>query len=85
VGAALLSAALWIRVQAAPRASALAARPVAPRDGNPRQINLPSGILQSAISRSTKIHRAGPAALHFEQIDARALRAPAQTQAQVGG
>jgi hypothetical protein len=90
VGAALLSAAArWIPtrvVRVALRVEVQARRlDDAPRSGSRRQISLPSAILQSAISRSTKIHRAWPAALHFEQIDARARRAPAYDNAQIGG
>ena len=87
MGAALLSAAaLWIPAQVALRVEAQARRlDGAPRSGSRRQISLPSAISQSAISWSAKIHRAWPAALHFEQIDARLMLPSAQTQAQVGG
>jgi hypothetical protein len=87
VGAALLSAAaLWIPAQVVLRVEAQARRlDDAPRSGSRRQISLPSAISQSAISRDTKIYRAGPTALHFEQIDARARRVPAHDNAQVGG
>jgi hypothetical protein len=87
VDAALLSAAaLWIQTRVALRAGTQARR----LDGAPlsrirRQISLPSAISQSAISWALKIHRAWPAALYFEQIDACLMLAPAQTQAQVGG
>jgi hypothetical protein len=90
VGAALLSAAaLWIPARVARVALWVGAQArrldCAPLSHIRRQISLPSAILQSAISRSTKIHRAWPTALHFEQIDARARRAPAHDNAQVGG
>jgi hypothetical protein len=87
VGAARLSAAaLWIQARVALWVGTRARRlNGAPLSGIRRQISLPSAISLSAISRSTKIYRAWPAALHFEQIDARTRRASAHDDAQVGG
>ena len=54
------------------------------RGAGSRQISLPFVISQNAISRTTKIYRAGPAALHFEQIDMRHGAAMAHDNAQIG-
>jgi hypothetical protein len=87
VGAALLSAAaVWIQVRVALRVWAQAKHlGGTPGSGSRRQINLPSAISLSAISRATKIYRAWPTALHFEQIDACARLTSAHDNAQVGG
>ena len=85
MGAALLSAAaVWIQVRVALRVWApvkhLGGTPGSGprRSGTRRQINLPSAISLSAISRATKIYRARATALHLEQIEARARLTSAQ-------
>jgi hypothetical protein len=84
--AALSAAALWIQARVVLWVGVRARRlNGAPRSGIRRQISLPSAISLSATSRLTEIHWTGPAALHFEQIDARARRASAHDDAQVGG